>query len=578
MHNRKNRMRTSRASCGLPWSSMLCSQHKNMSLSCGLRRHREVLLLGADGSRNSDRRYASSFASRARVSPPNFSHRGDGRSASHHQEADDVDTHHNNGSSISEHERGVFQDVHLKAFPIRAALDIGSSGFVSLAVGRVDAQYRAVQTVMAHQRLELSLSYERAVQGYGNGARRISQATMMDIRTKLRVLMGVLKRTELKGAGEVAGMLTHPLSECDNAVEFAQSLEREFQIRLVVLGRSTPNRHITVRGRTTTTPARRAGSNDDESDGPPATPAPTPLGQMASLGFSAGAAAAKCVARHRMLSIEESERHGTITICGWDHEPVLKQRDHLLPSSSPSLASDAQQPPSASVTLGEMEEFQFLRLAGVRSSTHVPLVHHVLPLTTNDVQRMLLVNAQRRQLSPNLTESEQVMCSPNPVQRKEWMSVVSLCTRMLAATLPAWVKEKSASGGVICGASSNGGLLNIVARVSQQQMSSLEHLEANAEHQYCGLTDTLLDAYPEPSRVLSSAALGAALMRALATPRIHYLPDVSIAFALLVSEDLWAYDAKVRIRAELQKQSWYSQPHLRRALSRPKHRDFKGQS
>ena len=156
--------------------------------------------------------------------------------------------------------------------------------------------------------------------------------------------------------------------------------------------------------------------------------------------------------------------------------------------------------------------------------------------------------------------------------------VVSLCTRMIAATLPQWVKEKSASGGVICGASVNGGLLNIAARVSQQQHSSLEHLEANAEHQYCGLTDTLLDAYPEPSRVMSSAALGAALMRALETPRIHYLPDVSIAHALLVSEALWAYDARSQIRSQLKKHSWYSQPHLRHALSQPKQKDFKGQS
>lgn len=470
---------------------------------------------------------------------------------------------------------GVFQDAHIKPFPVRAAFDIGTGGFVSLAIGRVDAQHHAIQTLLHHQRVAVRLEYERRVvpsdrtdggSDPSSSRRCISAATITDIRTKLRLLTGVLKRMEFRGINEVAGMLTYPLCACDNAAEFCAALEKEFQIRLVVVGHP-----LTKEG-------KKVASGDRG-----VVPTVPPAAWMAHLGFTAAAAASQCVARHRMICIEEAERHGTITLCGWDHRSVLKDNG----GGETTQREHAQR-------LGECDEDAFLRIATNKTSTAVSgqssghdenIVHqgpmafnrHVLPLTTNDVQRLLLVNVQRRHLPTGVLEAQQLLSSPNPVQRREWNEVVSLCARMLSATMPAWVKEKSSSGGVICGASSNGGLLNIVARVSQQVDCSLYHLETQAEHHYCGLTDTLLDAFPEPERVLSSAALGSALMRALETPRIRYLPDVSVAHALLVWTGLWANDNRVAIRKALGKETFFTQRHTTRSFAPPKDKNYRGQ-
>ncbi|PWU95085.1 hypothetical protein C4B63_23g2 [Trypanosoma cruzi] len=141
-------------------------------------------------------------------------------------------------------------------------------------------------------------------------------------------------------------------------------------------------------------------------------------------------------------------------------------------------------------------------------------------------------------------------------------------------TLPAWVHEKSGAGGLICGSSFNGGVLNIAARVAQRTNVSLDHLETHAEMHYCGLTDVLLAVnYPDPTTVLPSAAAASALMRALETNRFEYLPEVGIAAALLVQPSLWIYDRREKVRTTLQKKKFFSGSSAQRTFRRPHARE-----
>lgn len=62
--------------------------------------------------------------------------------------------------SVSKDEQehdGIFQNMHVNPFPIRAAIDIGTGGVMSLCVGRVDAANLGVMKLMYQTQLPLLL-------------------------------------------------------------------------------------------------------------------------------------------------------------------------------------------------------------------------------------------------------------------------------------------------------------------------------------------------------------------------------------------------------------------------------------
>lgn len=427
-----------------------------------------------------------------------------------------------------------FGNITLRPFPVRAAFDIGTDGHLSLAIGRVDATHRSIRDLLHHVQLPLHLQYQAATR-----RPMIDESTQRDIVTKMRILQGVLKRPQFRGVTEVGGLLSYPLCHCDNAADFAAELCKEFKVNMKVLTKSYVPSGDLWGGAMEQHQVTRDGQGIEYD--------------LNILKFQSAAASSRCVARHRMLYVNERTPHGVIEVSGVAHH-----------NAAESL---------------RLEETAFAAQA-VEGREKPALLTYRLPVTAIDAHRILLGDVQRRDAdvaNAPLDQKGVPSHSPNPVLRTEFRRLVAALEGMIAPTIPQWVTEKSMSGGVICGDSTNGGLLNVGSRVTQHTMMSLERLVNNAEFHYCGLTDVLIgENYPYPQLVVPQAALCVAVLRSLHTPRLHYLTDMSPAFALLVSRELWAFDRKVELVEKLKKRKFFhSAKH--RTFDVPRSQAFFGQ-
>ncbi|RNF12385.1 uncharacterized protein Tco025E_06477 [Trypanosoma conorhini] len=498
---------------------------------------------------------------------------------------------------------GVFQNVHVNRFPVRAAIDIGTGGMISMTVGRVDAAHNAVRDFIYQTQLPLHLVSANADAASGASLHSsdasgttppvsfvLSEATRTDIRNKMRMLHGALRRDQYDGLSERAAVITWPLCHAADAVSLAEELTLEFKVDVRVLGKTfqvgtlshNPEPALGTEGaarpplrqgaknisaiqaklssgeddslqllmqqivsRRDKRRGRRCGTGDEEENrrhtNAIAACAVPPRQQLEQLAFLAHAAVSKCVAPQRMLVLAE-DRHKGLCILGAD----TAETDELDEDGANALV-----PRPAAVSSG--------------------VLLHVLPVDISAAQRLLLTAVQRRADGPAGTEERR---SPNPVLREELRHLRRLLEEMIRPTLPAWVEQKSRAGGLICGSGFNGGVLNVAARVAQRTNVTLEHLDTHAEMHYCGLTDVLLAVnYPDPTTVLTNAAIASALMRALETNRFEYLPAVGIAAALLVEPSLWMYDRREKVRATLQRKKFFNGSVAQRTFRRPHARE-----
>ena len=229
--------------------------------------------------------------------------------------------------------------------------------------------------------------------------------------------------------------------------------------------------------------------------------------ELVLLAFRGHAAAAKCLKWENMLLISESQGDGKVEIVG----------------VSPNEGS-------------------------------IEVQRYTVPLIPVDVHRLLLREIQKRPAQLLHDAS-----SPNPVLRGEAVALRKLVSGMLEPTVPEWVVEKSSRGGVICGSSYNGGVLNIGARITARSMVPLEHLDLGIEHQLCGLTDVLIGHnFPTPHLIVPQAVFCSCIMRCLKTPRVHYLHQASIAQAILIDPSYWVYSRKEELEGSLGKARWFS--------------------
>eukprot|EP00796_Vickermania_ingenoplastis_P008589 gene8589-6029_t len=464
--------------------------------------------------------------------------------------------------AVPEAERGVFHNQRWNPFPLRAAIDIGGGGAVSLCVARVDVRAAAVRDMVYHTQLPVHLDPVRPRQdGAGCAAFAISDRSARDVANKVEVLSGALGRVhrERGGVDERAAVITWPLCLAEDAERLAEGLTRRFKINVQVLGRgfqvawplglmasAQEARPPEAAPPTTVTPspAQRSGAagaasplqallQQHTAEGgrrPQGSAAPRQLvraaappptaDDMEALAFLAHAAASQCVAPQRLLVVTE--------------DPVKGIR---LVGANTTVAEDCRG------LEGEGDEDspqEALRRTGLlaEEETRAPgrLVEHRLDVSVPDAHRLCITRIQHRDAaSYHLHRS-----SPNPMLRSEFAALQELLHGMVEPHLPAWVRRKSLLGGVLAGTSFNGGLLNLAARVSQKGTIPLEHLETHAAHFFCGLTDVLLgENFPHPGVVLPSAALACAMCRALRSPRMQYLPEVSTAVALAVQPGLW---------------------------------------
>lgn len=502
-------------------------------------------------------------------------------------------------SFLREEEKGVFQNVHRKPFPLRAALDIGGGGVVSLCIARVDVRAQAVQKIIYHTQLPLHLEPMRAPSASSPDSTRfvLSEASVTDVVSKMEILAGAMDRFHRQhgGVDERAAVLSWPVCLAENAVELGKRLTQQFRVEVKVLGRDFEVEWPCAARAKREVPLSLCAHHRDNGDqqtsqwsssgGPsplqtlmaayasssPGSSASQPAGEspaselppgsrqdVEALAFLSHAAVAQCTAPHRLLVVDEDPQRG-IRLLGVNTSAVEDCEEEWTdqPTSEPSALLERQ---------------EVLRRRGLSPTEPRPaapstrLVEHRLPISVPDAHRQCVVDVQHREASTyHLHRS-----SPNPVLRTEFTALRRLLHDQLVQ-LPEWAKRKSALGGMIVGTSFNGGLLNIAARVCQKSPISLEHLEINAEHYFCGLTDVLLSQnFPHPGTVLPSTALASALFRVLGTPRVHYVPELSNAAGLLLQGSLWAPWSADRL-ARLKNETFYSEvrhrtfqrPHLK---------------
>eukprot|EP00658_Telonema_sp_P-2_P030558 TRINITY_DN23049_c0_g1_i2.p1 TRINITY_DN23049_c0_g1~~TRINITY_DN23049_c0_g1_i2.p1 ORF type:complete len:146 (+),score=15.00 TRINITY_DN23049_c0_g1_i2:162-599(+) len=105
-----------------------------------------------------------------------------------------------------------------------------------------------------------------------------------------------------------------------------------------------------------------------------------------------------------------------------------------------------------------------------------------------------------------------------------------------------------------------------------------ERLEQATDYGICGLTDVLIGhTYASPCLVVPQAILCSALMRSLRITNMEYIPQVSIAQALLVHPSFWTYNRKQAITDRLKNERWYTNladrsfvtPHQARSPTNP---------
>lgn len=523
--------------------------------------------------------------------------------------------------------QGIFQSQHVKAFPVRAAIDIGTGGVLSLCIGRVDANVGAIQRLL-HQ-TQLPLHLEKFHEGNADTF-TLSERTLDDIRNKMRVVHGVLRRPNFEGISERAAVLSWPLCKATNARALAQSLTREFQVDVRVLGDSfhvewppsvqmhAATRAAASKDKREELTVRRAAASEKKKKGDrlkallrgaessntnvDAASANASVdrkvvneqAQVDTLAFLAHAAVTQCVAPQRLLVLSEDPQRG-LRLVGLNTSPTDDVADLLAAaadspdavaklkaiafgeqraSSKSTELHHRQQPQDNSSTLDQPGHDSHTTTSAFSSpqsfgaspaasevvsvdDTHgrLRVVEHLLPVDVALAHRLCINTVQRRSEAAYGLHTS----SPNPLLSDEFAELRGLLMESVRHDLPPWVKRKSLLGGMIAGTSFNGGLLNIAARVAQQTSISLDHLETHAQHHFCGLTDVLLaENFPNPLLVLPSAALTAAVLRAVESPRITYVPEVSVAAALLVQPSLWLASRAADVRRRLAQDSFYA--------------------
>jgi hypothetical protein len=219
-------------------------------------------------------------------------------------------------------------------------------------------------------------------------------------------------------------------------------------------------------------------------------------------------------------------------------------------------------------------------------------------LSVPNAHRIMYEQIQRR---PIQVYKGHMNHSLNPMTRNEVLQLVNFLVEKnnsnnnkefvesSSTSSPNWVIERLLQDGVVCGSSTNGGLLNTCARIAGSVSISVEKLEQMNEFHYAGLSDTLLGQnYPHPSLVCVQGAVFSVLCRHLLSTknssgefanervmcrRVAYLPEVSVTHAMLTHPDMWMVNSAT---AETQRTSRFNiahsqeqhQPYPKQAIDR----------
>lgn len=274
---------------------------------------------------------------------------------------------------------GIFQSQHIKPFPVRAAIDIGTGGVMSLCVARVDARHEAIQKLYYQTQLPLYLERDGVSSSASaslldgaaaDGPFRLSERSIADIQSKMRVLHGAMRRGAYEGLSERAALISWPLCLAQNIDAVAASLQREFCIDVRVLGRTfdvrLPSSITAALSSSTASAAADAGAlswqvprrlqkwksgqsastsplkqllkshgalrkttaDDGGGDATAVTPLKgNPCRQLDALAFLSHAAMGECVAPQRLIVIHEDPQSGVVRLLGLATPPAVEVAD-----------------------------------------------------------------------------------------------------------------------------------------------------------------------------------------------------------------------------------------------------------
>eukprot|EP00758_Cryptobia_borreli_P004421 Tbor_TRINITY_DN4361_c0_g3::TRINITY_DN4361_c0_g3_i1::g.7781::m.7781 len=458
-----------------------------------------------------------------------------------------------------------FDNVILKPFPVRAAIEIGTGSMITLAVARVDSRQGAIRDLLFQSQLPIHIQFIGGASNCTNvrGSSSnlfLTEKSRNDIFTKVRLMVESMNR-DGPSVSEVSGLLTWPFYAMpnDEGDKLAQELSRTFMVDFRIVGRHDEKsmsrreaRRERMARRLSKRHDRTSGSHGDEeydnafnSKRGSSHPVEAAEIEMDHLAFLSYAAAAKVIDRRRLVAIVENHRllesedgKETKSFCGGSIDLI-----GLAPLSSP-VTDDGYLP-----TL----------------DSGLAIHKYRLPADVMSAHNLLLRDIQRR--DEKLLHS---FSSPNPVHRAEASVLRNGLVRLLRGgdtdygkipeSLPRWLydkltqqfgsgeKEQKPHEVLFAGASENGGMLNIASRAVGYIHIHSDSLDQTTDFNICGLTDVLLGHnYPNPQLILPQAALCSAIMKAFLIPKVEYLPQVSIAQAILIHPKYWAYSRKDEI-------------------------------
>lgn len=496
----------------------------------------------------------------------------------------------NANQKVTLKEDAPYTPIYAKPFPVRAAIEVGCGGLATLAVGRVDARQGALKELLFQNQLPLDISvveHDRDGVGHRDASpsssstslstnvesryKSLSPETIRDVFDQVRQLLlslqNVHNSVSVAGISEFSGLLTWPFYDCprDQMRDLASALTKEFKVDFRVLGmheggsgvapgsermRALLDRVKNPKGLGGAVP----GTNLSSSTPSEATPPLSPPEILETLTFFGYATAAKIQDWDRLLIVTEDPevtlQDGTtssVAAAPGSGHMYTGGDIHIIGTATPTRPEeDLGATPRQRRTLAD-------QLKGLK------LRRYTIPFRTTDVLQMMLQNVQRRD-PVNL----HAFSSPNPVLRSEAEILRKALFETLEEDLPEWVVEKLAEGALVVGASENGGLLNTAARIAGRVHVGTERIEQATDYGLCGLTDVLIGhTYKHPSLVVPQSLLCSALMRAFRVGSLEYVPQVSIAQALLVHPSFWTYNRRELIAEELGNERWFNNLHDR---------------
>ena len=386
-----------------------------------------------------------------------------------------------------------FGKARFNPYPVRMAIDIGTGRAVTATVARVDAHASAIKDVLFHTSVPLQLRWRE----HG----MLDPASWPAITNAVRMAHAAASRQA--PVVESAAMTSLPLAGGEKALGLWRS---EMNLRIHARSQHpTVAKHV----RSKLDPVFSRTSVFFEE------PRTTDSRQHTErIAFAAAAAAAKSLNPAGLLVLRE--RGDGIQIVALDRANFQDEASSHFESTAVAHAP-----------------------AG-----YGRIITADVPFASASAHMRLVRDIQQR---PKATG----MSSPNPVTREEYTALREMLRGELAKAIPDWVVERAALDAPIVAYGGNGSVWNIAARAARSVHMGRDRVDTAAQFEYSGLTDVVLaENLPNVRLVVPQLALFCAVCSVLRTPRVEYIPDVAMTYAMLVDDGFWSLGRAAAITAD----------------------------